>query len=274
MNIYSKLSEIEQTGMQAVLCVVIETKGSTPRHAGSKMIVYPDGRTDGTVGGGELESLCIDESKRLLETGNLETNTLNYRLVNPDQGDPGVCGGEVEVYLEVIGKKQSLILFGAGHVGNKLAFLAKWIGFEVVIIEDRDDLVKKANVSDEFKVFSNMDQFNQNHYKFPAGNLFVVMTTRSLEIDVINIPEVLKLNPRYLGVIGSKRRWIKTTELLIKNGILESDIEKIFSPIGLDLGSETPEEIAISIMAEILKQKNATSGESLNYFRRKTINVE
>ena len=97
--------------------------------------------------------VCIDESKRLLETGNLETNTLNYRLVNPDQGDPGVCGGEVEVYLEVIGKKQSLILFGAGHVGNKLAFLAKWIGVEVVIIEDRDDLVKKANVSDEFKVF-------------------------------------------------------------------------------------------------------------------------
>lgn len=93
MNIFSKLSEIEKTGSQAVICIVTQTKGSTPRHAGSKMVIYPDGSIEGTIGGGELESLCIAESKRLLETGNLKTNTLHYHLVNPDQGDPGVCGG-------------------------------------------------------------------------------------------------------------------------------------------------------------------------------------
>jgi xanthine dehydrogenase accessory factor len=101
-----------------------------------------------------------------------------------------------------------------------------------------------------------------------------VLTTRSLEIDVKYLPEIIKLAPRYIGVIGSKKRWIKTSELLLNNGIVESEIEKIFSPIGLDLKSETPEEIALSIMAEILKVKNDTSGENLRYFRRKRIDVE
>ncbi|PKO07571.1 MAG: xanthine dehydrogenase [Chloroflexi bacterium HGW-Chloroflexi-3] len=272
MNIFSEINKIESDGMTAVLCIVTKTQGSTPRHAGSKMIVYSDGRTVGTVGGGEIESLCITEAIHLIKNGH--TQTLHYKLVNPEQGDPGVCGGEVDVYLEVVGKKQKILIIGAGHVGKQLSFLANWLGFDVFVIDDREELLSEKNLPDVSERFTNLEKLLETYSDFKAFNLFVVMTTRSLEIDVKYLPEILKLDPRYIGVIGSKKRWIRTTELLLNDGILESEIEKIFSPIGLDLKSETPEEIALSIMAEILKVKNDASGENLRYFWRKKIDVE
>lgn len=272
MNIFSEINEIESKGATAVLCIVTQTQGSTPRHAGSKMIVYPDGRITGTVGGGETESLCITEAIKLISTG--KTKTLNYKLVNPEQGDPGICGGEVDVYLEVIGKNQKILIVGAGHVGKQLTYLANWLGFEVIVIDDRDELISNNNLPEASHRYPDLENFIESYAKFEVKNLFVVLTTRSLEIDVKYLPEILKLDPRYIGVIGSKKRWIKTTELLLNDGIVEAEIEKIFSPIGLDLKSETPEEIALSIMAEILKVKNNATAENLRYFWRKSIDVE
>jgi len=272
MNIFSEITKIESKGTTAVLCIVTKTQGSTPRHAGSKMIVYPDGSIIGTVGGGEIESLCIAEAINLIENGN--TNMLNYKLVDPEKGDPGICGGEVDVYLEVIGKKPKILIIGAGHVGKQLSFLANWLGFSVIVVDDREELISENNLPYASYRFANMEKFFEIYPEFETLKLFVVMTTRSLEIDVKYLPEILKLDPQYIGVIGSKKRWIKTTELLLNDGIVETEIEKIFSPVGLDLKSETPEEIALSIMAEILMVKNNASGENLRYFRRKRIDVE
>lgn len=267
MNIFSKLKEIEESGQVAVLCVVTKTRGSTPRHSGSKMIVYPDGSIFGTVGGGEIESLCIIEAQELIQNG--MTKNLNYQLVNPDQGDPGICGGEVDIYLEVIGKKPTILIIGAGHVGQKLTFLAQWLGFTVNIVDDREEIINKIFELGKIANFPSLELFFEKRTTLDFQNLFVVLTTRSLDIDVQYLPELLRVNPVYIGVIGSKKRWLKTTELLINSGIVEEEIEKIYSPIGLDLRSETPEEIALSIMAEILSIKNNATGKNLRYFRRK-----
>jgi xanthine dehydrogenase accessory factor len=272
MSLYSKLSELELTGKKAILCIVTNTRGSTPRHSGSKMIVYPDGTIDGTVGGGEIEALCIEESIKLLNDGS--TKILNYKLVNPELGDPGVCGGEVDIYLEVIGKKQTLLIVGAGHVGQKLAFLSKWLGFTTDFIEDREELSNKESSVNGISFYSTIEEYLSSKQNFSSKNLFVVLTTRSLEIDVKILPKILEVNPAYIGVIGSKKRWLKTTELLAKSGIVDSEIQKIFSPIGLDLKSETPEEIALSIMAEIMIVKNNATGKNMKYYRRKKIDVE
>jgi len=272
MSLYSRLSEIELTGRNAVLCIVTNTRGSTPRHSGSKMIVYPDGTIDGTVGGGEIEALCIEESLKLLDEGS--TRNLNYKLVNPELGDPGICGGEVDIYLEVIGKKQSLLIVGAGHVGQKLAFLGNWLGFSTDLIEDREELGKNNSIVKETSFFSTIEEYLGSRQNINSRTLFVVLTTRSLEIDVKILPKILELNPAYIGVIGSKKRWLKTTELLLKSGIVETEIQKIYSPIGLDLKSETPEEIALSIMSEIMLVKNNATGKNLKYYRRKKIDVE
>lgn len=272
MSIFSKLNEIESSGSSAVLCIVTQTRGSTPRHSGSKMIVFPDGGIFGTVGGGETEALCIKEAINLLQQGS--TKTLNYKLVNPELGDPGICGGEVDIYLEVIGKKDNLIIIGAGHVGQKIAYLSQWLGFKTSIIDDRDELLDFSNDLQNLSKFSTLEELLESMREHQNSNLFVVLTTRSLEIDVQLLPKIISVNPRYIGVIGSKKRWIKTTELLMKSGILESEIQKIFSPIGLDLKSETPEEIALSIMAEIMMVKNETTGKNLKYYRRKKVDVE
>jgi xanthine dehydrogenase accessory factor len=272
MNIYSKIDEIEASGHIAVLCIVTKTRGSTPRHAGSKMIVFPDGKIFGTVGGGEIESLCISESLKLIENG--YTANLNYKLVNPEQGDPGICGGEVDIYLEVIGKKANLLIIGAGHVGQKLAHLGNWLGFSVGVIDDRKELLETSIIVNSSSIFPSLEEYKSKTTPLLPNNLFVVFTTRSLDIDVSLIPEILTFNPKYIGVIGSNKRWLKTTELLLNDGILESDIEQIYSPIGLDLQSETPEEIALSIMAEILIIKNNATGSNLKLTRRKKIDVE
>jgi len=272
MNLYSKMSEIELSGKNAVLCIVTNTRGSTPRHSGSKMIVFPDGTIEGTIGGGEIEALCIEESIKLLNDG--ATKTLNYKLVNPELGDPGICGGEVDIYLEVIGKKQTLLIVGAGHVGQKLAFLGNWLGFSTDLIEDREELGKNNFSDSGMSFYSTIEEYLGSKQNIISKNLFVVLTTRSLEIDVKILPTLLDLNPAYIGVIGSKKRWLKTTELLINSGIVETEIQKIYSPIGLDLKSETPEEIALSIMSEIMLVKNKATGKSLKYYRRKKFDVE
>lgn len=271
MSIFSKLNEIESSNSQAVLCIVTQTRGSTPRHSGSKMLVFPDGSIFGTVGGGETEALCIKEALNLMQEG--LTKTLNYKLVNPDLGDPGICGGEVDIYLEVIGKKEDLLIIGAGHVGQKIVFLSQWLGFNTAIIDDRDEILENNDLENVSK-FTTLEKFIESKNKLQRSNLYVVLTTRSLEIDVDLIPKLISINPKYIGVIGSKKRWIKTTELLLNSGILESEIQKIYSPIGLDLKSETPEEIALAIMAEIMMVKNQASGKNLKYYRRKKVDVE
>ena len=272
MSVFLKLNEIENSGQSAVLCIVTNTRGSTPRHSGSKMIVFPDGNIYGTVGGGEIEALCIKEAIKLLNEGS--TKNLNYKLVNPELGDPGICGGEVDIYLEVIGKKDTLMIIGAGHVGQKLAFLSKWLGYSIILVDDREELINNTAVLEDVATYSSLEECLKQLPMRKFDPLFVVLTTRSLEIDVQLLPELMGLNPKYIGVIGSKKRWLKTTEVLSKSGILESYIQKIHSPIGIDLKSETPEEIALSIMAEIMIVKNNASGKNLKYHRRKTVNVE
>src|SRR5215510_8229274 len=124
--IYRALAEIEKDGKPAALCTVIRSEGSTPRHVGSKMLVYPDGRFTGTVGGGEMESRVIKAALESIRSG--ETQMLSYTMADPARGDPGVCGGQVEVFVEPILPAPTVVVIGAGHVGRAVAHLAKWLG--------------------------------------------------------------------------------------------------------------------------------------------------
>lgn len=271
MNIYHKLAEIVENGPPAVFCLLTRATGSTPRKAGSAMIVFQDGSFIGTVGGGKFESLCIEGALALLKNGN--TNVLSYQLVDPSKGDPGVCGGEMEVYLEVVGRKYTVLVHGMGHVGKQVALLAKWIGLEVFLIDDRKELLDDPDLERIPDRFLTIQEFMQAYPKHDFNNTFIVLTTRSNEIDIRDLPGLLEKKPKYIGVIGSKRRWLTTCDALIEKGVSEEVLNNVYSPIGLELKSETPEEIAISILAEILAVKNNSSGENMRNFRRKIKNV-
>jgi xanthine dehydrogenase accessory factor len=252
-SIYQALAELEAKNAAGALCTVIRTRGSTPRHAASKMLVYPDGRILGTVGGGGLEQHVKEEALKALGDGRVRI--LEYSMVDPSRGDVGVCGGTVEVYVEPILPKPVLVVVGAGHVGKAVAHLAHWLGFRVAVSDDRPEFCTPQAVPEG-------DEF----YACPLAELpvrleitpwtYLVLTTRGMDVDLEGLPALLETPAAYLGVIGSKRRWAETHRQLLQAGVVEEKLAGVHTPIGLEIGAETPEEIAVSIMGQIITLRN------------------
>lgn len=255
------LIEAEEQGLEIAVCMVVESTGSTPREQGSKMLVYKDGRIWGTVGGGEMEKRVIDEALASMADG--KTRLLHYDLVDPSRGDPGVCGGEVDIYVEPVLPKPRLLIIGAGHVGKALARLAKFLDFRVLVSDDRPAYCNPQEIPDG-------DEF----YPMPVGELvqrisidprtYVAFVTRNMEVDVAALPLILKSQAAYIGAIGSRRRWALTRKALGEAGVGEQDLDRVHSPIGLPIGAETPQEIAVSIMAEIISVKSGIKANAVS----------
>ena len=259
-SIYQALSELEKNNEAAALCTVVKSEGSTPRHVGSKMLVYPDGKFIGTVGGGELENRVIKAAHEALKSG--DAQTLAYTMSDPKRGDPGVCGGNVEVFVEPILPPALIVIIGAGHVGKAVAHLAKWLGFRVALSDDRAEFCNPEAVpnADAYYPIPMADLANQLKV---TPQTYIVVTSRGSSVDAVGLPSLLDSNAAYIGVIGSKRRWLTTVKALKENGVADEKIARVHSPIGLELNAETPEEIAVSIMAEIMMLKDKGTGKMM-----------
>lgn len=260
MSIYSSLARLEREGEAVVLATVVSARGSVPRREGSKMLIYPDGGIEGTIGGGEMESRVIQEALQSLEDG--KARLLNYALSDPERGDPGVCGGEMEVFVEPVVPGPVLVVVGSGHVGKAVAHLASWLGFRVVASDDRRGFATPEAVPDASEYVECPLAELPNHVNITAQT-YVVLTTRGVPVDVVALPVLLDTPAAYIGVIGSRRRWETTTNQLLEMGVMEEKIARVISPMGLELRAETPEEIALSIMAEIIKLRRGGSGEAM-----------
>jgi xanthine dehydrogenase accessory factor len=259
-TIYQALVDLEREGEGGALCTIVHSRGSTPRRTGSKMLVYPDGRFIGTVGGGEVESRVIKEALASLTDG--QARKLNYDMVNPQEGDPGVCGGQLEVYVEPILPRATLLIIGGGHVGRAVAHLARWLDFRVVVSDDRVEFcTPEANPdADAFYPVKLSELPEQMKI---TQHTYIVMTTRGMVVDVEGLPELLKTSAPYIGLIGSRRRWAVTRKALEDAGIPREQLDRVHSPIGLELNAETPEEIAVSIMAEVLMLRGGGDGRQM-----------
>lgn len=264
-SIPQALAQLDQSHESAALCTVVKSEGSTPRHVGSKMLVYPDGHFIGTVGGGDLEHRVLDEAWMAMADG--RPRLLSYTMSDPSRGDPGVCGGQVEVFVEPILPPATLVIIGGGHVGKAVAHLAKWLGFHVAVSDDRPEFCNKEMIPDA-------DDF----YVCPMNELasrlkinrrtYLVLTTRGSSVDAAGLPPLLDSPAGYIGVIGSRRRWSVTVKEMQTNGVPEEKIARVHSPMGLELQAETPEEIAVSIMAEILMLRDGGTGKSMKSEQR------
>ena len=260
VDIYQALAEVEKNNESAALCTVVKSIGSTPRHVGSKMLVYPDGKFIGTVGGGDLEHRVLDEA--WIAMGDGQSRLLSYTMADPSRGDPGVCGGTVEVFVEPILPPAMIVVIGTGHVGKAVVHLAKWLGFRVAASDDRPEFCNPESVPGA-----------DAYYPVEMGKLpeqlkinkrtYIVITSRGANVDVQGLPSLLESNPAYIGVIGSKRRWLTTVKGLKQKGVSEDKIARVHSPMGLELNAETPEEIAVSILAEILMLKDKGTGKPM-----------
>ncbi len=259
---FQRLAEVEREGMRAALAVIVKTSGSVPRRESTKMVVYQDGSFEGTIGGGEVEKRVLDEALGVIEEG--EPRLFHYRFVDVEQGDVGVCGGEMDVYIEPIRSEMTLIVVGAGHVGREVAHLAKWLGFRVIVVDDRKEFAVEAQNPDADQVLHcEIGQIPELVTITPET--YVVFTTRGVEIDVDGLPGLIRSPAAYIGVIGSRRRWEVCAQQLHERGISSEQLAAVYSPVGLDLNAETPREIAVSILAEIIMVRKRGTGESMQH---------
>jgi len=251
IRVFEQATEHIRRGEPCALVTVVRTSGSVPRHAGAKMLVNAQGAiVEGTIGGGEMENRALQLAKQAIADG--QSRTATYHLADLQRGDPGVCGGTVEVFIEPLLPAPTLLVVGAGHVGRALVHLAKWCGFRVALNDDRTELCTPDQCpgADLYLPGPLVEQFD----RLPlTAHTYVAMVTRGYPIDVAALPHLLRSPVRYIGVIGSARRWAVAAQALRAQGVSESDLQRVHAPIGIEIHAETPEEIAVSIMAQVIQ---------------------
>lgn len=252
MEIFETVTELIQSGKSIALAIIIKTKGSTPRRTGAKMIVLKDGKTNGTMGGGDLEKRVIEEAMETIRQGEprIASFTLDMEKGKLDM----MCGGELDVYIEPILPKEKLIIFGAGHITRVLAPLMQMAGFRVSVVDDSPDLLQNEKFAeiDDLKL-ANMEQFAKDLQSDPST--YIVTLLRGFSKDEAILHQLINKDLKYIGMIGSRRKITTMRESLEREGVAKEAFSKLKAPIGLDIGAETPEEIAISIAAEIIAAK-------------------
>lgn len=249
-TIFSKAEELRSEQTRAAICIVIETKGSTPRKQGSKMIVYQDGTIYGSIGGGTVEKEVADKAVELIASGQPAKCTFNL------EKDLGMhCGGYMEVYIEPITKLQKLYIFGAGHIGKALARFAKEFEFAVTVIDPREGIFNDSGFTNCTCI--GKDYFEAIEEAYFDENTYMVIVTPKHTYDEEILVKVARKPHAYIGMIGSQRKVEQAKARFLKENLLtENEINSIDMPIGIKFNAQTPQEIAISILAKLIDVRN------------------
>lgn len=239
-----------------VLCTVVGKNGSTPCRVGSKMWVEPRGAIKGTVGGGDLERKTIAMALEMVSKGTPH-RILEYRLDPGESGGDGlICGGATSVFLELLGKRREVVIFGAGHVGQAVGTIASFCGYSVTFWDDREDV----KVSQEAKLITTALEDSLSQLDLVPGVSVVICTWgHGKDRDVVKLLDGCEAS--YIGMLSSKAKASTLWEKLRQDGISEDHLSRIHTPIGLKIGAGSPQEIAVSIMAEIISKESGNRSE-------------
>lgn len=256
-DIYEKINEYRKQGKDLVLVTVTEKEGMGPADVGKKMLVAETGEAFGTVGGGAIEFYAREKAKEVIKERKSfsEKYLLCDRQVYVDSKDvvlPMACGGRATLFYEFVGPKQYVYIFGAGHCGAALARVLKPLGFHVTIIDERKVVVDQLDDSADIKVISGFVDYIEKYGI--RDNAFVVVCTPSHTNDYHVLNKILEKNikPAYFGMLCSKKKIAEYLEKAYETYGEDIDLSNFYSPIGLDIGGNSPEEIAISISGEML----------------------
>ncbi|HNY10201.1 MAG TPA: XdhC/CoxI family protein [Candidatus Wallbacteria bacterium] len=264
-EIYNEISRLKSEGAAFTLVTVIESEGSTPRKIGSKMVVRPDGSIIGTIGGGPLEHEAAKKAVEALKKN--ECQRIRFDLAELLLS----CGGSVEIFLEPHMSSARAIIFGGGHIAHKLAPLLRTLDFFVTVVDDRPEYLGQDRFPNcktvEISGYEPADLSGSADLLKLSPADYMIIVTRGHEYSdgkVLNfILESLE-EFAYIGMIGSRSKVAACMKELLEKGHPESKLKRVFAPIGLDLGGETPAEIAVSIAAEILNVKYASDGKHVS----------
>jgi xanthine dehydrogenase accessory factor len=250
-DIFEEIVKIRSEGGSAALVTVIKTKGSTPREKGSKMLIRSDGTIAGSIGGGSLEATICREAANVIKEAN--PKVLHFNLTEEEAaGDGMLCGGTMDVFIEPIVSEPTLCIFGAGHISLSICKIAKIVGFKVIVIDDRAEFANKNRFPEADEIVA--EDFSEVFLKLKINrSAYIVIVTRGHKFDEKVLEWAVNTEADYIGMIGSKKKKEDIFSNLQSRGTSKQLLEDVHAPIGLDIHAETPEEIAVSIMAEIIK---------------------
>jgi len=253
-EVFAALTAALERGEAAALVTIVATHGSTPQRVGAKMLVFSDGRTVGTIGGGCYENDAFWKAREAI--GSRTPQLVKYELSDDFAQETGlICGGQMDVYIEPIEPSPELYVVGAGHVGFHLARLANDAGFRVHVIDDREKFANRDRFPTAVEVVVDDISAWVAQTSLPA-HAYAVIVTRGHTNDLEALRALAPRDLRYLGLIGSRAKVARIYDQLAADGMPAAQLERVHAPIGLDIGAVTPQEIAVSILAELIAVKH------------------
>ena len=265
---FAALGEALKNGEEVALVTIVSANGSVPQRVGAKMLVHADGRIVGTIGGGCYEHEALLKARESLKTR--KPYTVRYELADDFAAESGlICGGQMEIFVEPIEPSPVVYIFGAGHVGQFVGRVAHDAGFRVHVIDDREKFANQERFPDAAEIVVDDIPGWINRTTF-APTAYAVVVTRGHRYDLDTMRALAARPLRYLGLIGSRAKVKRIYDVLIEEGSVQVEqLEKVHAPIGLDIGAVTPQEIAVSIVAELIAVRrgktNAVAGASLRW---------
>lgn len=257
MDVFDELVNLRKAGQKCALATIVHARGSIPSYESAKLLVREDGSILGTVGGGCVEAEVWNAAREVIETE--QPKRLSFNLGQDAAYENGlICGGQLEVFIEPIVPRPKAFIFGAGHISKSLSKVATLAGFETAVIDDRESFANKER-------FPEADEVLAGEYEsvFPelAVNQasYVIVVTRGHRDDLRVLRMAIGTPARYIAMIGSKRKVIEVVKQLEKEGVPRSSFERVHAPMGLEIGAVSPEEIAVSVVAEMIAVRRSAA---------------
>ena len=250
---------MRREGHRGALATIINVRGSIPSFHSAKMLVREDGSIAGTIGGGCVEAEVWEAAREVMKSE--KPQSLTFNLNNNPKYDTGlVCGGTLEIYIEPVLPVATLYIFGAGHVAWNLYKVARLAGFDVVVTDDRESYANRERFPDARDIYA--DEYERVMSQLaPNDSSYIVIVTRGHRDDMRVLRWAAETPAKYVGMIGSQRKTIAIYKELEKEGIAAEKLARVYAPVGLDIGAITPEEIAVSIVAELIALRRGSQAQ-------------
>jgi xanthine dehydrogenase accessory factor len=260
LEIYQELTEMMKRGEAAVLATIINSAGSAPRKTGAKMLIKSDGSFVGTIGGGTGEEIVREKAVEVMKTR--KPLTVHLDLSGKGKNAVMICGGQMDIFLEPILSAETLYLFGAGHISQGTGAMGKMLGFRVVVIDPRSEYNNAERFPDADSLV--VEEYDQAFTRLDIDeNSYIIIYTTGHIFDEKCLEFAVGTDAKYVGMIGSKKKVKEVKERLQQKGVSIEKLSAVHAPIGIQIGAETPEEIAVSILAEVIKvRRTMVSTES------------
>ncbi len=259
MDVYEELVRLRNLGQKCALATIVEVRGSIPSYESAKILVREDGSMIGTIGGGCVEAEVWTAAREVIDTE--KPKHLTFNLGQDAAYDNGlICGGQLNVFVEPVLPVPRAYIFGAGHISKSLSKIATLAGFATVVVDNRESFASRERFPEAAAIHA--AEYEEVFQQLALNeNSYVIIVTRGHRDDMRVLKLAVATPARYIAMIGSKRKVLNVVRELEKEGLTRAAFERIFAPMGLDIGAITPEEIAIAVTAEMIAvRRNAASG--------------